>query len=165
MDAARSLKRIGYDVSIVYRRTMEELPARKMEIEHAVEEGIKFDLLKNPKEILIDDNYNVKGVKVALMELTDVDESGRRGVKEIPNAFEEIACDTIVVALGTMPNPIATENSDIITDDKGLIIAPEGVTNNEHVFAGGDAVTGAATVILAMEAGKKAAKQILDSFN
>ena len=165
MDAARSLKRIGYDVSIVYRRTMEELPARKMEIEQAVGEGIKFDLLKNPKEILIDDNYNVKGVKVALMELTDVDESGRRGVKEIPNAYEEISCDTIVVALGTMPNPIATENSDIITDDKGLIIAPEGVTNNEHVFAGGDAVTGAATVILAMEAGKKAAKQILDSFN
>ncbi len=161
MDAARSLKRIGYDVSIVYRRTMEELPARKMEIEHAVEEGIIFDLLKNPKEILIDENYNVRGVKVALMELTDVDESGRRGVKEIPGQTEEIACDTIVVALGTMPNPIATENSDIITDEKGLIIAPEGVTNNPNVYAGGDAVTGAATVILAMEAGKKAASQIL----
>ncbi len=161
MDAARSLKRIGYDVSIVYRRTMEELPARKMEIEHAKEEGIIFDLLKNPKEVIIDDNYNVKGLKVALMELTDVDESGRRGVKEIPGQTEDIDCDTIVVALGTMPNPIATENSDIVTDEKGLITAPESVTNNPHVYAGGDAVTGAATVILAMEAGKKAASHIL----
>lgn len=162
MDAARSLKRIGYDVSIVYRRTMEELPARKMEIEHAQEEGIIFDLLKNPKEVLIDENYNVKGLKVALMELTDVDESGRRGVEEIPDKFAEIPCDTIVVALGTMPNPIATENSDIKTDDKGLIIAPEGVTNNQKVYAGGDAVTGSATVILAMEAGKQAAHLIIN---
>ena len=163
MDAARSLKRIGYDVSIVYRRTMEELPARKMEIEHAQEEGIIFDLLKNPKEVITDENYNVIGLKVALMELTDVDESGRRGVKEISGQTEEITCDTIVVALGTMPNPIATENSDIITDDKGLIIAPEGITNNSHVYAGGDAVTGAATVILAMEVGKKAASQIINN--
>ncbi len=165
MDAARSLKRIGYDVSIVYRRTMEELPARKMEIEHALEEGIKFNLLKNPKEVLIDENYNVKGLKVALMELTDVDESGRRGTKEIPNQTEEISCDTIVVALGTMPNPIATENTDIITDEKGLIKAPEGITNNHKVYAGGDAVTGSATVILAMEAGKKAAKEIINNLN
>ena len=165
MDAARSLKRLGYDVSIVYRRTMEELPARKMEIEHAIEEGIIFDLLKNPKEVIIDENYNVKGLKVALMELTDVDESGRRGVKEIPDKFEEIPCDTIVVALGTMPNPIATEGSDINTDEKGLIIAPESVTNNDKVYAGGDAVTGSATVILAMEAGKKAAHAILEKLN
>ena len=165
MDAARSLKRIGYDVSIVYRRTMEELPARKMEIEHAQEEGIIFDLLKSPKEVVIDENYNVKGLKVALMELTDVDESGRRGVREVPDKVEEIPCDTIVVALGTMSNPIATENSDIVTDDKGLIVAPEGVTNNSHVYAGGDAVTGAATVILAMEAGKKAASKIIENLN
>ncbi len=162
MDAARSLKRIGYDVSIVYRRTMEELPARKMEIEHAQEEGIIFDLLKSPKEVMMDENYHVTGLKVAEMELTEMDESGRRGVKEIPNQTEIIPCDIIVAALGTMPNPIATENSDIVTDDKGLIIAPEGVTNNEHVYAGGDAVTGAATVILAMEAGKKAASQIIN---
>ena len=161
MDAARSLKRVGYDVTIVYRRTMEELPARKMEIEHAKEEGITFELLRNPKEVIIDENYNVKGLNVSLMELTDVDESGRRGVKEIPDKVEEISCDTIVVALGTMPNPIATENSDIVTDDHGLIPVTESVTNNFRVYAGGDAVTGAATVILAMEAGKKAAKQII----
>ncbi len=161
MDAARSLKRIGYDVTIVYRRTMDELPARKMEIVHAKEEGINFALLRSPKEVLIDDNYCVRGLKVALMELTEVDESGRRGVKEKLNATEDLSCDTIVVALGTMPNPIATENSDIKTDDKGLIIAPEGVTNNHKVYAGGDAVTGSATVILAMEAGKKAAQEII----
>lgn len=163
MDAARSLKRIGYDVTITYRRTMEELPARKMEIEHAIEEGIKFNLLKNPKEVLIDENYNVKGLKVALMELTDIDESGRRGVKELPNEYEEIPCDTIVVALGTMPNPIATENSDIKTDSKGLIITDESLTNNSRVYAGGDAVTGSATVILAMEAGCEAASKIISS--
>ncbi len=163
MDAARSLKRIGYDVTITYRRTMEELPARKMEIEHAIEEGIKFNLLKNPKEVLIDENYNVKGLKVALMELTDIDESGRRGVKELPNEYEEIPCDTIVVALGTMPNPIATENSDIKTDSKGLIITDGSLTNNSRVYAGGDAVTGSATVILAMEAGCEAASKIISS--
>jgi glutamate synthase (NADPH/NADH) small chain len=163
MDAARVAARLGACVHVVYRRSEAELPARAEEVHHAREEGIIFDLLTNPKEILVDDNGYVKGMKVVKMQLGEPDASGRRRPEEIPGSEYEIKTDTVIMSLGTSPNPL------ISTTTKGLdinrwkcIIADEenGQTTKEGVFAGGDAVTGAATVILAMGAGKAGAKGI-----
>ena len=162
MDAVRSLKRLGIDAHIMYRRSEEELPARLMEVHHAKEEGIVFDLLTNPKEILVDENNNVIGMNVVNMKLTDVGEDGRRGVEEDPSSLHKVDCDMVVMALGTSPNHSALKNSDIKTTDKGLIIVENTKTSLDKVYAGGDAVTGSATVILAMEAGKKGALEIME---
>lgn len=165
MDAARSLRRLGMEVHLMYRRGMEELPARKLEVYHAQEEGIIFDLLTNPKEILVDENNSVIGMKACEMELGEVDASGRCSVKEKENSIKEVKCDMIVMALGTSPNHEALKNSDIKLDDHGLIIVDDTKTTLQNVYAGGDIVTGAATVILAMEAGKKAAAKIMEELN
>lgn len=162
MDAARSLRRLGMEVHLMYRRSMEELPARKMEVEHAREEGIIFDTLKNPVKILHDENNNVVGMEVVNMELTELGDDNRRGVKEIINSNHVVNADMIVMALGTNPNHEAVKNSSIILTDKGLIKADDTKTSMDRVYAGGDIVTGSATVILAMEAGKKAAYKIIE---
>ncbi|MBQ4031853.1 MAG: NADPH-dependent glutamate synthase [Bacilli bacterium] len=161
MDAVRSLKRLGIDAHLMYRRSMEELPARKMEVEHAQEEGIVFDLLTNPVRIIADENNNVTGMEVVNMVLGEPDESGRRSVKEDESSKHVVDCEMVVMALGTSPNHGALKNSDIELSDKGLIVVEGTKTSLSNVYAGGDAVTGAATVILAMEAGKKAASEIM----
>ncbi len=163
MDAARTALRLGADVHIVYRRSEAELPARVEEVHHAKQEGIIFDLLTNPKEILVDDKGWVKGMRVIKMELGEPDESGRRRPVEIPGSEYEIELDTVIMALGTSPNPlIASTTEGLDTNKRRCIVADEenGQTSKACVFAGGDAVTGAATVILAMGAGKAAAKGI-----
>ena len=162
MDAARSLRRLGINVHLMYRRSMDELPARKMEVSHAMEEGIVFDLLKLPKEILVDDDNNVIGMKVVDMKLGDIDESGRRSVYEDLDSIHDIKCDMVVMALGTSINKEVLKNSSIKTNDKGLIEVNGSKTSYDNVYAGGDAITGSATVILAMEAGKKAAMEIMN---
>ena len=162
MDAVRSLRRLGMEAHLMYRRSMDELPARKMEVEHAKEEGIIFDLLRNPVKVLTDSENHVIGMEVVEMELGEEDESGRRSVQEKANSNYEVKCDMIVEALGTSPNHEAIKNSLIKLTDKGLIEVTGTKTNLDNVFAGGDAVTGAATVILAMEAGKKAAFEIIN---
>ena len=161
MDAVRSLKRLGIDAHLMYRRSVEELPARKMEVEHAQEEGIVFDLLTNPVRIIADENNNVTGMEVVNMVLGEPDESGRRSVKEDESSKHVVDCEMVVMALGTSPNHGALKNSDIELSDKGLIVVEGTKTSLSNVYAGGDAVTGAATVILAMEAGKKAASEIM----
>ena len=161
MDAVRSLKRLGSEVHLMYRRGEDELPARKMEVIHAKEEGVIFDLLQNPKEILTDENNSVIGMKVINMELGEADESGRRSVKEIDGSLHEVKCDMIVMALGTSPNTEALKGSNIVINDKGLIEVNGTKTSLDKVYAGGDAVSGSATVILAMQAGKEAAKEIM----
>ena len=163
MDAVRSLKRLGIDAHLMYRRSMEELPARKMEVEHAKEEGIQFDLLTNPVRIVADDNNNVTGMEVVNMVLGEPDESGRRSVTEDEKSKHIVDCDMVVMALGTSPNHGALKDSKINLSDKGLIVVEGTKTSLDNVYAGGDAVTGAATVILAMEAGKKAAKEIMEA--
>ena len=163
MDAARTALRLGAVTHIVYRRSEEELPARKEEVNHAKEEGIIFDLLTNPEEILSDENGFVRGIRCAKMELGEPDESGRRRPIKIENSDFVIDVDMVIMALGTAPNPlIASTVSDLEIDKRGCIVIDEenGQTSKKGVFAGGDAVTGAATVILAMGAGKKAAKGI-----
>ena len=163
MDAARTALRLGAEVHVVYRRSEEELPARKEEVHHAKEEGIIFDLLQNPVEILTDENDWVTGVKIVKMELGEPDASGRRRPIEIPNSEYTMDCDTVIMSLGTSPNPlISSTTKGLDTDRKGCIIAKEenGATTKTAVYAGGDAVTGAATVILAMGAVKAAAKGI-----
>ena len=162
MDAVRSLKRLGIDAHLMYRRGMDELPARKMEVEHAKEEGIVFDLLKNPKRILTDENNSITGIEVIDMELSEPGEDGRRSVVEKEGSEHIEECNMVVMALGTSPNHSALKESDINLSDRGLIVVEETKTSLDNVFAGGDAVTGAATVILAMEAGKKGAKQIME---
>ena len=163
MDSVRSLKRLGVETHLMYRRGEEELPARLTEVRHAKEEGIIFDLLQNPLKILVDENNNVTGMEVINMELTEPGEDGRRAVKEIEGSNHEVKCDMVVMALGTGPNHEALKDSNIKLTDRGLIEVEGTKTSMKNVFAGGDAVTGAATVILAMEAGKKAAKEIMDS--
>ena len=165
MDAVRSLKRLGIDAHLMYRRSMEELPARKMEVEHAKEEGIQFDLLTNPVRIVADENNNVTGMEVVNMVLGEPDESGRRSVTEDEKSKHIVDCDMVVMALGTSPNHGALKDSKINLSDKGLIVVEGTKTSLDNVYAGGDAVTGAATVILAMEAGKKAAKEIMEALN
>ena len=163
MDAARTALRLGAEVHVVYRRSEEELPARKEEVHHAKEEGIIFDLLQNPVEILTDENDWVTGVKIVKMELGEPDASGRRRPIEIPNSEYVMDCDTVIMSLGTSPNPlISSTTKGLDTDRRGCIIAKEenGEPTKPAVYAGGDAVTGAATVILAMGAGKAAAKGI-----
>jgi len=165
MDAVRSLKRLGIETHLMYRRSMDELPARKMEVEHAKEEGIIFDLLTNPVRILTDEDNNVIGMEVVNMILGVADDSGRRSVTEDKASVHRVDCDMIVMALGTSPNHEALKESNISLSDRGLINVEGCKTSFDNVYAGGDAVTGAATVILAMEAGKNAAKEIIESFN
>ncbi len=173
MDAARTALRLGAEkVYIVYRRSMEELPARKEEVEHALEEGIEFLLLNNPVEILGYDNIDnprdakngfVRAMRCIKMELGEPDENGRRRPVEIPNSEFELAVDTVVISIGTSPNPlIKSTTSGLEVNRRGGIIVNEdtGETSKIGVYAGGDAVTGAATVISAMGAGKTAAKAI-----
>lgn len=163
MDAARTALRLGAETHIVYRRSEAELPARAEEVHHAKEEGVIFDLLTNPVEILQDENGWVRGVRVIHMELGEPDQSGRRRPVEIPGSEEEILADTVIMALGTSPNPLLSSTTEgLETNRKGCLIADEktGKTTREGVFAGGDAVIGAATVILAMGAGKQAARGI-----
>ena len=162
MDAARSAKRLGADVSIVYRRTEKELPARKEEVEHAKEEGIKFELLTNPIEILGNEEGSVSSLKCIRMELGEPDASGRRSPVPVKDSEFVEDFDCVIMALGTSPNPlIKNTTAGIETEKHGcLIVNEEEETTRQNVFAGGDAVTGAATVILAMGAGKKAAASI-----
>ena len=163
MDAARCAKRLGVEeVTIVYRRSMEELPARKEEVEHAQEEGIKFQLLTNPVQVLGDEEGWVKGIECVSMELGEPDASGRRRPTEIKGSNFVIDIDCMIMAIGTSPNPLIRSTTEgLDTNRKGCLVADEnGATTREGVFAGGDAVTGAATVIMAMGAGKTAAKAI-----
>ena len=163
MDAARTALRLGAEVHIVYRRSEAELPARAEEVHHAKEEGIIFDLLTNPKEILVDENDAVAGIRCIRMELGEPDASGRRRPVEIPGSEFDIDVDTVIMSLGTSPNPLISSTTiGLDTNKRKCIIADEttGQTSKDGVFAGGDAVTGAATVILAMGAGKAAAKGI-----
>ena len=163
MDAARTALRLGSEVYIVYRRSEEELPARVEEVHHAKEEGIIFHLLTNPVEILTDVNGWVNGIKCVRMELGEPDESGRRRPVVIPDSEYVIDVDTVIMALGTSPNPLISSTTEgLETNRWKCIVANEenGATSKEGVYAGGDAVTGAATVILAMGAGKSAAQGI-----
>ena len=163
MDAARTALRLGAEVSIVYRRSLEELPARVEEVHHAMEEGIKFELLTNPTEIISDENGQVTGIKCIRMELGEPDESGRRRPVEVKGSEFVIDVDTVIMSLGTSPNPLISSTTEGLEINKrGCIIAEEdcGKTTKQGVYAGGDAVTGAATVILAMGAGKAGAKGI-----
>ena len=162
MDAARTALRLGSEVHIVYRRTEAELPARREEVHHAAEEGIVFDMLTNPVEILGDDKGWVKALRCIRMELGEPDESGRRSPVPVPGSEFEMEADTVIMALGTSSNPlIAKTTAGLETTRRGCIVAdPDGATTRKGVFAGGDAVTGAATVILAMGAGRTAARAI-----
>lgn len=163
MDAARTAVRLGSDVSIVYRRTEKESPARVEELEHAKEEGVKFHFLTNPVEIIPDENGWVKAMKCIKMELGEPDEKGRRRPVEIPGSEFIMEVDTVIMSIGTSPNPLISQTTPGLEINKWkCIVANEetGETTKDRVFAGGDAVTGAATVILAMGAGKKAAKAI-----
>ena len=165
MDAARTALRLGADTTIVYRRTEKELPARAEEVHHAHEEGVKFAMLTNPVEILSDDKGWVRAVRCIRMELGEADESGRRSPVPVPGSEFEIETETVIMSLGTSPNPlIASTTEGLETNRRGCIVADgDGATSRKGVFAGGDAVTGAATVILAMGAGRKAAAAI-DSY-
>ena len=163
MDAARTALRLGAEVHIVYRRSEAELPARAEEVHHAKEEGIIFDLLTNPKEILVDESGHVNGMKVVKMELGEPDASGRRRPVEIPGSEYDMDVDTVIMSLGTSPNPlISSTTKGLEINKRRCIVAEEetGKTSKDGVYAGGDAVTGAATVILAMGAGKAGARGI-----
>lgn len=164
MDAARTARRLGASVRLVYRRGRAEMPARSEEIEHAEEEGVTFDLLVNPVRILGDDCGNVKAIECVRMTLGEPDASGRRRPVALEGSEFVTECDEVIVALGTTPNPIIKNSfSALETSPKGTICVDEnGKTNIDKLYAGGDATTGAATVILAMGAGKKAAKAILE---
>ncbi|MCR4738731.1 MAG: NADPH-dependent glutamate synthase [Lachnospiraceae bacterium] len=163
MDAARTALRLGADVTVVYRRSRDELPARVEEVHHAEEEGIKFNLLTNPTKIHVDENGWVKGMTCIRMELGEPDESGRRSPVPVEGSEFELDVDTVIMSLGTSPNPLISSTTEGLSVNKRKCIVAEeefGQTSKKGVFAGGDAVTGAATVILAMGAGKAAAKGI-----
>lgn len=162
MDAVRTAKRLGAEAFIVYRRGEEELPARREEVHHAKQEGIEFRMLSNPVRINGDEKGDVKSITCIRMELGEPDASGRRRPQEVPGSEFDIECDTVIMALGTSPNPLIKSTTEgLETNKHGCLTADEeGRTTREGVFAGGDAVTGAATVILAMGAGRKAAKAI-----
>lgn len=162
MDAARTALRLGADVTIVYRRTEKELPARVEEVHHAREEGVKFEMLTNPIEVVSNGEGWVKGLTCIKMELGEPDSSGRRRPVPVEGSDFFIEADVVIMSLGTSPNPlISSTTPGLDIDKRGCIIADEsGVTSREAIFAGGDIVTGAATVILAMGAGRKAAKAI-----
>ena len=162
MDAVRTAKRLGAEAFIVYRRGEEELPARREEVHHAKQEGIEFRMLSNPVRINGDEKGDVKSITCIRMELGEPDASGRRRPQEVPGSEFDIECDTVIMALGTSPNPLIKSTTEgLETNKRGCLTADEeGRTTREGVFAGGVAVTGAATVILAMGAGRKAAKAI-----
>lgn len=162
MDAARTALRLGAQVFVVYRRTMEELPARAEEVHHALEEGVEFILLTNPVELISDQKGWVKGIKCVRMELGEADESGRRSPVEVPGSEFEMEADTVIMSLGTNPNPLIARTTDGMDVNRrgGIIVNEFGATSRKYVYAGGDAVTGSATVILAMGAGRKAAAAI-----
>ena len=163
MDAARTALRLGAESHIVYRRGESELPARVEEVHHAMQEGVIFDVLTNPSEILVDENGWVKGMKCIKMELGEPDASGRRSPVEVAGSEFVMDVDTVIMSLGTSPNPLISSTTEGLEINKRRCIVAEdetGLTTKEGVYAGGDAVTGAATVILAMGAGKKAAKAI-----
>ena len=162
MDAVRTARRLGAEATIVYRRSEKELPARVEEVHHAREEGIRFRMLTNPTEVLGDEQGWVTGLRCVEMELGEPDESGRRSPVVKEGSEFEIACDVVIMALGTSPNPLlAATTEGLETNRRGCITADEhGATTRKGVFAGGDAVTGAATVILAMGAGRTAARAI-----
>ena len=162
MDAARCAKRLGAEVYIVYRRGMEELPARKEEVEHAEEEGIIFKTLNNPVEIFADENDDVNKIRCIKMELGEPDASGRRRPIEVPGSEFDLDVDCVIMALGTSPNPLIKDTTRGLEINKkgGIVVNEDGLTSKDSVYAGGDAVTGAATVILAMGAGKTAARAI-----
>ena len=171
MDAARTALRLGAEVTIVYRRSMEELPARREEVEHAQEEGVVFKLLNNPTKILgykspgdprDPKNGCVVGIECIRMELGEPDAKGRRRPIEVPGSEFTMDCDTVIMALGTSPNPLIKDTTKglEVNDHGGIIVNEDALTSREGVYAGGDAVTGAATVILAMGAGKNAARAI-----
>lgn len=176
MDAARTALRLGAEVTIVYRRSMAELPARREEVEHAEEEGIVFRLLNNPTKIL---GYNnpenprdpkngfVTGIECIRMELGEPDAKGRRRPIEVPGSEFTLECDTVIMALGTSPNPLIKDTTKglEVNDHGGIIVNEDALTSRQGVYAGGDAVTGAATVILAMGAGKNAARAIDEYLN
>lgn len=167
MDSARTALRMGANVKLVYRRGREEMPARKEEINHAEEEGVEFLLLANPVEIIGDEQGNVKAVKCIEMQLGEPDASGRRSPIPVEGSEFTVDCDEVIVALGTTPNPIIKRSMPSLeTTTKGTIVTDEnGLTNIPRLYAGGDAMTGAATVILAMGAGKRSAQAILKSFS
>jgi glutamate synthase (NADPH/NADH) small chain len=177
MDAARTALRLGADkVHIVYRRSMTELPARREEVEHAEEEGIEFHLLRNPVEVLGYNNPDnprderngfVTGIRVIRMELGEPDARGRRSPVPVEGSEYVIDCDTVVIAIGTSPNPLIKSTTEGLEVNArgGIIVDENGLTSREHVYAGGDAVTGAATVISAMGAGKTAARAIEKYFS
>ena len=162
MDAARTALRLGAEVHIVYRRSEAELPARAEEVHHAKEEGIIFNLLTNPTEILTDEKGWVKGMTVRKMELGEPDASGRRRPVEIEGSEFVLDVDTVIISIGTSPNPLIKDTTKGLEVNKrgGIIVNEDGLTSRNAVYAGGDAVTGAATVISAMGAGKTAAKAI-----
>lgn len=162
MDAVRTAKRLGADATIIYRRSETELPARQEEVHHAKEEGIEFRMLTNPTRVLGDDKGWVRGLSCVEMELGEPDESGRRSPVVKQGSDFDVECDVVIMALGTSPNPLLKQTTaGLETTRRGCIVADEsGATTREGVFAGGDAVTGAATVILAMGAGRRAAKAI-----
>ena len=162
MDAARTALRLGAEVHVVYRRTEAELPARREEVHHAVQEGIVFDMLTNPVEVIGDERGWVRALRCIRMELGEPDESGRRSPVPVPGSEFEIPTETVIMALGTSPNPLISSTTEgLETTRRGCLVADEtGATTRPGVFAGGDAVTGAATVILAMGAGRTAAGSI-----
>lgn len=162
MDAVRTARRLGAEATIIYRRSEKELPARAEEVHHAREEGIRFRMLTNPVEVLGDERGWVRGLRCVEMELGEPDESGRRSPIVKPGSEFDLACDVVIMALGTSPNPlIASTTEGLETNRRGCITADaDGATTRPSVFAGGDAVTGAATVILAMGAGRTAARAI-----
>ena len=163
MDAARCARRLGAEVTIVYRRTEAELPARKEEVEHAKEEGIQFRFLTNPLEILADDQGWVRSIRCQEMALGEPDASGRRRPVPVEGSEMELPMDCVIMALGTSPNPLIKSTTEGLETQKwgGIVAdADTGLTSRPGVYAGGDAVSGAATVILAMGAGKTAASAI-----